>query len=798
MNNEHDQYQSLTYDDYLFGDRQDTHNTDTTHTFSDDFLTLPEYPGDSFSNPDNFISTHGPDISAQMNNSFMAEYKAIADQIEHQSVINNENRFVNRQGRLDEDRIDKCPDGFLTLPEYPGDSFSNPDDILTLPEYPGNSFSNPDDFLTLPEYPGDSFSKPDDFISDTMPYTDEERMEKFLDKFKDAPVDIIRRFYNDFTRITGTFIDRSKASQTIFRLTREIHAPGHDILRRAGNLRASSPLKFAIMLYEIYFLTGHYGEGADMIPMFFGSPFEIGTFGDTVSCWVDANSYICTEPLRISLLVLCLTCSIECSKRPRTNSECRQYQSLLNDDDPFRNRQERHNTDRTHTFPDGFLILPEYPGDSLSDSDDLISNPGPDMATQMNMGELEDLDDNPFSAQDKRRRIINQHDPFDDPEGKGNDIEALLLMIPNYLRNDGGILNQLGIDNHLRPDRVEERQILGIPLGNIDTNKQRRIFPMDLATHYEPIRPSTFPMLREEKTRLLRVTNRESFHDLAGCRIRLRNSPVTSMWLQLPIYEAMRFLRVESAPLPILYDPPRLITNNIFQRKLRRLSPTNTYLFDPPLITDQFVYALRGFKAATGAGLKQFYADFTLLTGAYIERTKGLHENFRYSRALQLPGYRTQRKVRDFQQSSPVKIALMLYEIYFYRGHFGEDEDIIPMFFGSPFQATVIKAENFQFEMSENELFVIHAASRYLDKYGFLLGRREFVYLYRTVNDFITRLEQRYEEMQPILGPLGMDNDAMRQFFYHNPLFMYFLEFYFGVERGIDLVPQIREDNDLM
>ncbi|KAI3389755.1 hypothetical protein SNEBB_008484 [Seison nebaliae] len=488
MNNEHDQYQSLTYDDDPFGDRQDTHNTDTTHTFPDVFLTLPEYPGDSLSNPDDFISNHRPDISAQMNNSFMAEFKATADQIEHQFVISNENRFVNRQGRMDEDRIDKFPDGFLTLPEYPGDSFSNPD------------------------YP------------------------------------------------------------------------------------------------------------------------------------------------------------------------------IIND-----------------VF---------------------MSNQVPDMIE-------------PYSISVARK-------------------------VPTYIRNDGGMLLRLLDEVDMREDQLEERNIR----QDIPANEARRRFPMDHPVRAEAyIKGSAQPTVQGEKDRITRIIRIPTFHQLSGYRIRLNNQHTNYHWLDLNIYEAMRFLRVESIPLPVLYHPSIVVRYNAFKRRLQPLSPTNGFLFDPPRITADFATAFTSFRRSPVRGVIQFYEEYTRVTGTYVDRTDAIKYLFRLLRGVRdvIPGHDVHIRTPKPTENNELGFAMILYEIYFVRGHHLEDGNIVPMIFGGPFDVNEMSCVDTIPDLTEEELTHIYTANREYRPYAYMLARKEFLHLYRTVRIFFERLRQSYEMIRPILEPLHLNTDSIKE-----------------------------------
>ncbi|KAI3389136.1 hypothetical protein SNEBB_003277 [Seison nebaliae] len=124
----------------------------------------------------------------------------------------------------------------------------------------------------------------------------------------------------------------------------------------------------------------------------------------------------------------------------------------------------------------------------------------------------------------------------------------------------------------------------------------------------------------------------------------------------------MRFLRVESISLPVLYHPQKIVRNNAFQRRLQPLSPTNRFLFDPPRITNDFGVAFRSFRRAPQHLVERFYNDYTRVTGTYIERTSAVFNSFRIIGEIRqrMPGHDVHYKTPKPRESRGIILRMTI------------------------------------------------------------------------------------------------------------------------------------------
>ncbi|KAI3384244.1 hypothetical protein SNEBB_010532, partial [Seison nebaliae] len=356
---------------------------------------------------------------------------------------------------------------------------------------------------------------------------------------------------------------------------------------------------------------------------------------------------------------------------------------------------------------------PDLPNQPNQPNQPDLPNP-PDLPDQPNQADLADLDN----------------------------VELVVERLNDYLENDGGILRRLYDDTQIPQNELERRVLIGRPPLPTLPNQPKRLFPMDFPVRIDRIQVSNQRTIQDEKTRIAHISALPIFRALAGYRIRINDEPGQAVYLQLHVYEAMRFLRAESRSLPIIYNPAPIVRNNAFQRLLEPLTLTNNFLFNPPHLTANFPRAYRAFKNASPETLQRFFAQYTRLTGTFLERSRALYNHFRLVPELreELPGHAINYRSGLMAANTPLKMALILYEIYFTTGHYDFRNQQIPMFWGSPFQVNEITAENFRLDISENQISRIYRANRVL------WGYEPPLFSAQGYNDVMQKCDQCFED----------------------------------------------------
>ncbi|KAI3380089.1 hypothetical protein SNEBB_010477, partial [Seison nebaliae] len=264
-----------------------------------------------------------------------------------------------------------------------------------------------------------------------------------------------------------------------------------------------------------------------------------------------------------------------------------------------------------------------------------------------------------------------------------------------------------------------------------------------------------------------------------------------SRWMALNEMEVMRFLRIKDKSLPCRYKPPIQI-NNVFMQTMTPLAKNNGFLFMPPPLTERYVASFRMLKHATRESRERFYNLYSWVTHTRLWGTYLFHKYFffdgekDYDDKYHLPTMLTSL-ANMHGGNSVLRFTLYLMSRYFAGEAFTqhperEMSENYDIFYVTPFECREIVADDINPDITPMDYYYV-AVSQTPRNLGNILASREFIFLLRSVERYLHRIDLYIEESIDRIERAGRKvNNHVRSIIIRNPAFLAFIEFYFDPE----------------